>query len=257
MLSNSLNTIDDTILSFRTRIEIGLSGFLPPNTPVCPRTGVPHGFVQRYTFEVEDLLSHIDDHVIVHHGAAPADVAQRLSLLYNACPIIYAHRALGRIDLNVQQVKHIIEGSITDWEMLGFDRQPIRRLCRGGVVQKAVFNKVAAELFGVQKLASSFTSCGGYEELAANARRIDGAIIFGLRPEFASDDLTPISINGVWPGLPATIGEYPSLPVWLSVPGNRSTSEVIRYLDLVATRIERDALALRKLADRDAMERAA
>jgi len=248
--SPSLNTAHSTIVAFRERIEASSCGFLLANTPVCPRTGDPEGFVERYTFNVDDLLSHADSQVIVHHGAIPKAIAPCLHLLYHASPIIYAHRALGRVTLSLQQIRQIIEGCISDWGVLHHGNSPIRLSCHTGVVQKAVFDAVSTQIFGARQVRDDLTGCDSYEKLATRGREQAGSLVFGLRPEFASSELCPISIADGWPGLPAHDDEYPSMQVWLSVPRDRPVADLARYLELVAGRMEMDILSLRKLSER-------
>ncbi len=248
----SLETVRRTVLAFRERIEANSSGFLLAPTPVCPKTQVcpttraEQGFVQSYTFSVQDLLSKMDDSVVVHHGALPREMAAELHFLYDASPIIYAHRTLGKVSLSLQQIKQVIEGRIADWETLGYRSGPIQFFCHSGVVQKSVFEIVSTHIFGVQQINNNLTSCGTYEGLATQAGKQAGSIVFGLRPEFAPSELRPVSIADCWPGTPMNGKEYPSLPVWISLPRNVSAGGLKEYLDLVTRRMESDVLALQK-----------
>ncbi len=245
MTRRFFDTTDAAISAFRRRIEAGAAGFLLSNTPVCPKTDSRENFVAHYTFTVDDLLSGIGTQVIVHHGVLPEQITQRVHLLYYASPIIYAHRALGQVSLTLSQIREMIEGRITDWGVLHNDKASIRLFRHTGNVQGQVFNAVATELFGARQIRGDFSGSGTYEGLAAQASTHHSSLVFGLRPKYAPSELRPVSIDGKWPGTPANIHEYPFLPVWLSVPHGRSEVDLARYLNLVASRMERDVLGLR------------
>jgi hypothetical protein len=171
--------------------------------------------------------------------------------LASTSPIIYAHRALGPIDLSVDQISDIIEGRINDWALLGRCDKPIKPLCHTGVVQNAVFRTIAEQSFGARRIRADMDGFDAYEDLAKAGGELAGSLVFGLRPEYAMNVmLRPISISGNWPGLPLNSDEYPSLQVWLSLPDHCSVQALARYLDLVAGRLDRDVVALKMLTGR-------
>jgi hypothetical protein len=232
--------------------RIAQSGFLLAPTPGCPRTGAPaEGFVQSYTFDIDDLVAKMESHVAVHHGAVPDRIASRLHFLYRSSPIIYAHRALGEVDLNIGQIRDIIEGRVSEWGALGYGHKSIVPLFHDGVVNDAVFRTIAAQSFGARRVRADLNGYGSYEHLAKKGGELAGSIVFGLRPEFApATMLRPISLAGKWPGSAMGPDQYPSLPVWLSLPDDCSVGALARYLNLVAARMAKDALALQKIAGR-------
>lgn len=228
--------------------RVSSSGYLLPPSAGCPPEVTREAFVQSYAFDIEDLVSRMDNQVIVYHGELPHSVSSRLYFLYRSSPIIYAHRALGPIDLSVEQIRDIIEGRVSEWGVLGQGDKPIIPLCHAGEVHNAVFRAIAEQNFGVRQIRKDLGGFNSYEGLAKAASEKPGSLVFGLRPEFARDaELRPISISGKWPGLPVSPNEYPSLRVWLSLPDNCSVQALIHYLNLVAGRLEKDVLALRKL----------
>src|SRR2546421_1709149 len=230
MTAELLDPVHIVIRAFRDRIAAGSKGFVLSKTASCPRDSATGDFVEGYTFELNDLLSRFDRQVIVHHGALPKHLVKRFHLLYNASPIVYAHRALGAINLSSAQVRDILDERITDWRTVHCIGGPIRLFCHMGEVHKSVFDTIAVHLFGARLLRSNIAGLESYEELAARASNCDRCLVFGLRPEYAPSDLLPISIDRKWPGAPVQPNTYPSLPVWISVPDKYSTTDLIRYL---------------------------
>ncbi|HLG82655.1 MAG TPA: hypothetical protein VKY22_16710 [Bradyrhizobium sp.] len=249
MTAALFNSIDIALSAFQRRIAASSSGIPITTTGACPRNGETHNFVQRYTFDVDDLMSRTGNEVVVHHGHVPENTARRLHSLYNAQPILYADRTLGRLNLTRQLTKEILEGKITDWSTVGYRRGPIKVLCHTGSVQKQVFNVVATRVFAARNIRSDLAGENEYEELAATAAQQEGCLVFGLRPEYAPAQLEPVSIDGCWPGTALQPNDYPSLPVWISVPENCAIADLVQYLDIVAGRMEADVRALRRLGE--------
>lgn len=249
MTTKLFGSVDIALSAFQRRVAASSSGIPITTTGACPRTGDTHNFVQSYTFDIDDLVSRIGNEVVVHHGHVPEKIARRLHLLYNAQPILYADRRLGRLNLTRKLTQEIIEGSITDWSTLGYGGGPINVLCHTGNVQRQVFNVVATGVFAAQNIRYDLAGANEYEKLAAMALHQGGCIVFGLRPEYAPAELEPISLDGYWPGTASQPNDYPSLPVWLSVPENCEIADLIQYLDVVSGRMEADVRALRRLAE--------
>ncbi len=243
---------DLAILEFRKKLEMQWYGFPLSSTPTCPNNDPKtERFIGRYTFNASELLVNVDRQVIVHHGTVPELVKCMGYKLYLARPIIYAHRSLGRIDLSLSQLRAIVEGRVCNWRDLGYLNRPLRPFRHDGKVQTNVFNALALQTHGAVEIRKDFQGVRTYEELAAQGGTDVGSLVFGLRPEFASDSLAPVCINGVAPGEREYNSQCPSLEVWVFVPENcrADVSGLRAYLQLVLQRIQRDVKSLQRSQD--------
>ncbi len=239
------NRIADKISTFRASLADLPS--LPPPTPSCPNNSKTDDFVKHYSFGIDRRVPDADEQVVVHHGRLPHDKAKRFMLLYEAVPTVFAHASVERLIVTPDQVGQILDGRINDWSQLGRGQRPIRLFCHGGSVQMSVLETVAVELFGASGLDCDVTGCRDYHDLAARACADTSSIVFGLRPAFATRELSLVAIDG----------PNRSLPVWLSVSRTCNVFELEAWLNNVKQRVEADASALARLATSEPLQSAA
>jgi hypothetical protein len=193
---------------------------------------------------------------IVHHGRKLCLPGATMRLLITEHLMPFASASLGQLCLSRMQLGQILAGAITRWEALAAGTGVIRLLAHGGEINHALFKLLVAQNFGSPPLAP-IELLPSYADLADAARRCGRCLVFGLRPtHMRSAETLPVILGGTKPWATQGPSPFPALPIHIGwresaedAPGARY--RVADYLDLVAARMEADALALATISARE------